>query len=224
MCARGIGMNTKLIFALYLLFSSFNTPLDTIRLEIFDRITTPISVYTWQLVRWSDAMPLCLIEVHHAGLPTGTEIYTQCGAERYQNWLNTPPCQAASVGGETTTCAGVYLRLISETSANGEAPEQESDPNTSRHDLPMPQAWLNIEGCEVRGQGYHCSQAPILTIHAEEPLPEEHITLIAGDFAATPFVCENAYCGVELSATDPLGTPMNLYIQLSRVGEPTSYV
>ena len=122
------------------------------------------AAYTWQLVRWSDGLPLCLLEINHEGLPTGAEIYAQCGAERYQNWLNTPPCIAASAGGDTSTCTGVYLRLISVSQTAGQG--QESSPASDTHEIPPPEAWLNIQGCEFRDQSYICSQPPILEIQA----------------------------------------------------------
>lgn len=170
---------------------------------------TNTPVYTWQLVRWSDGLPLCLLEIDHEGLPTGVEIYSQCGAERYQSWLNTPPCEAASTGGDTTSCNGVYLRLISVTQTEGEV--QGSSPATGVHAIPPPEAWLNIEGCEFRSLGYYCDQAPILVIQAEDSLPTEQIIKIEGDINAAPFACEGSICQVEVPPTGPDGAIMGFY-------------
>jgi len=177
------------------------------------------AVYTWQLVRWSDGLPLCLLEINHEGLPTGAEIYAQCGAERYQNWLNTPPCTAASAGGDTSTCTGVYLRLISVSQTAGQG--QESSPAIDTHEIPPPEGWLNIQGCEFRDQSYICSQPPILEIQAKDSLPSEHIRKIEGDINAVPFACDGAYCQVELPPTDPEGALMGFYaLSSSGVSSP----
>ena len=180
---------------------------------MFERAARPsAATYTWQLVRWSDGVPLCLIEIHHEGLPTGTEIYTQCGAERYQTWLNTPPCDAASVGGDTTTCIGVYLRLVSVTQTEGAAQEASSAADTTDpHAISPPEVWLNIEDCEFHAQSYHCSATPSLVIHAEDSLPSEQIIRIEGDLNAVPFSCDGARCEVELPPTDPNGMLMGFY-------------
>ncbi|MBL6980537.1 MAG: hypothetical protein ISR58_05035 [Anaerolineales bacterium] len=91
---------------LVLLMQIFLLPLGRNPRGIISRANST-TVYTWQLVHWSDAQPLCLLEIDHEGLPTGVEIYTQCGAERYQDWLNTPPCTAASTGGDTSARANI---------------------------------------------------------------------------------------------------------------------
>lgn len=95
------------IFTLLFLIINIKNPLVEKHTGMVGRATMPVAaIYTWQLVRWSDGLPLCLIEVTHDGLPTGAEIYTQCGAERYQSWLNTPPCDAASSGGIQNLVSG----------------------------------------------------------------------------------------------------------------------
>ena len=214
----------QMIFAWFFLGSYIINPTGDTHAGLFSHAPAPsAAIYTWQLVRWSDVQVLCLLEINHAGLPTSTEIYTQCGAERYQSWLNTPPCTTASNGGDTTICAGVYLRMISETYAEGETAEQSAIFSPQNHNLPTPQVWLNIEGCEFRSQSYHCSQFPKLVILAEEPLPNEQITQIAGDFAATSFFCEGARCEVELSITDPTGALMGFYAQSSSGMSSTPY-
>ncbi|MBC8507761.1 MAG: hypothetical protein ISR58_09215 [Anaerolineales bacterium] len=172
------------------------------------------ATYTWQLVRWSDAQPLCLLEVNHEGLPTGVEIYTQCGAERYQEWLNTPPCTAAHTGGDTSACTGVYLRLITVTQVEGDTQDSasvENSPPIYAYALPPPEAWLDIEGCDFGNQGYNCSEAPKLVIHAQDSLPTEQIIKIDGNLNGAPFSCEGARCEVELTPTSEAGALMGFY-------------
>lgn len=179
------------------------------------RVTlSPSAKYTWQLVRWSDGQMLCLLEINHEGLPTGAEIYTHCGAERYQDWLNTPPCAAASAGVDTSTCTGVYLRLIIVTQVEGDSQESTSAENTHSaytYTLPPPEAWLDIEGCHFGDLGYYCHEVPKLVIHSQDSLPTEQIIKIEGNLNAVPFSCDGAHCEVELFPTPEEGVQMGFY-------------
>ena len=63
--------------------------------EVGRQATIVLSVmrYEWWLIRWSDNFPLCQVFADHEGLPTGNEIYTDCGEDIYNIWAGTPPCE-----------------------------------------------------------------------------------------------------------------------------------
>ena len=51
--------------------------------------------------------------------------------------------------------------------------------------LPAPQVWIELENCNQRPDG-GCSTRPTLILRGEEPLPDEHITSIAGKVGSVP--------------------------------------
>lgn len=86
---------------------------------------------------------------------------------------------------------------------------------TSAGDKRPPKAWLNIEGCEFRLQGFLCSSPPSIVIEADEALPAEQIVSIEGNINDTFFYCDGARCEIELSLTGPEGVNMGFYASSS---------
>lgn len=168
--------------------------------------------YTWWLATWADGQMVCELKINHEGTPSGVEVYTQCGEGYYTTWLQTPPCLAAAAGQDTAACTGVYLRFISVEYIEGEGDLVADYSDMPLYDLPAPQAWLDIQGCEFGTKSYTCLTPPTLIIRAEEFLPTEQIVAIEGKVDATPFQCDGANtCEVELPATVPEGVPMSFY-------------
>ncbi|MEN6435540.1 MAG: hypothetical protein ABFD58_06950, partial [Anaerolineaceae bacterium] len=87
------------------------TPVTHNRISHF---TVETHLYEWWMVRWKNNRYVCNIKVEHDGLPKGSEIYSACGAERYEDWMDTPPCEQAGKGGDVSKCSGVYLLYVGE--------------------------------------------------------------------------------------------------------------
>ena len=178
-----------------------------------------ITQYEWELLRWSDLEPVCQFNIYHDGTPSSAEVYSHCGEELYQLWLITTPCTNASDGGDTSTCAGVYLNFVEARQIEGSTKiGEDSIPYATgygRFNLPRPIAWLSIENCEYRSPGYHCSGSPSLIIQAEESLPSEQITKIEGHIYGTPFLCQDARCEVDLPGTGTEGIWMEFWTESS---------
>lgn len=84
-------------------------------------LAKPENVYVWLLVRWSDNQTICQIYVDHAGTPTHNEVYSLCGNELYNQWINTPSCSPKSEAGrEADSCEGLYLHFYARREASVE--------------------------------------------------------------------------------------------------------
>jgi hypothetical protein len=158
-----------------------------------DRVAVVIVDYIsreWWLARWKDNKVLCQIFTDHEGLPTGGEVYQACGEDIYETWSATPPCEAIEEGNASSGCPGYYLHFIKS------APAQRKIGVT----LPPPVVWVSLEGCAPRSSTHFCENQPVLVLSAEEPLPNETITGIAGTFNGEAFTC-GATCRFPLEAT-----------------------
>ena len=171
------------------------------------RTTTIVVSYTeyeWWLSRWSDNEHLCKIYADHEGFPTASEIYIYCGESTYEEWAETIACPAA-VDGNGESCAGVYLHLI------GSAPREKE----VSIELPVPEARVSIMECSPTETANLCSEIPSLSITAQEPLPNEHITQIQGRLNDIPFVCQGQICEVPLRATASQGVALEFWADSS---------
>jgi hypothetical protein len=143
-------------------------------------IIVPYTEYEWWLIRWSTNQPECRILTDHEGLPNGDDVYIYCGKSLYEEWFKTETCpEAVSGDGDTASCKGLYLHLISET------PKEK----VIQVELPVAEAWINLTGCTPIPPENRCEELPNLLIIGEEPLPNEQITQIQGTFNEIPFVC-----------------------------------
>ncbi len=143
-------------------------------------IIVPYTEHEGWLIRWSTNQPECQIFTDHEGLPTGDDIYVYCGKDIYKEWFETDTCpDAISKNGDTASCKGLYLHLISAT------PREK----IVKVDLPTAEAWINLTGCTPIPPENRCETLPNLLFVGEEPLPNETITQIQGTFNWIPFVC-----------------------------------
>lgn len=143
-------------------------------------IIVPYTQYEWWLIRWTTNHPECQILTDHEGLPNGDDVFMYCGEDLYEEWYETETCpEAISIDGDTASCKGLYLHLISAT------PEEQ----IVQIDLPVAETWINLTGCTPIPPENRCETLPNLFIIGEEPLPNEHITQIQGTFNEIPFVC-----------------------------------
>ena len=143
--------------------------------------------YTWRLLQWQDKSLTCELKIEHPEEPKDSEIYFQCGETIYYQWLESMPCY--DIGGEDAQeCSGIYLLLIGSEERTKEIVV----------DLPAPTVRVGLNDCvPVQGTDL-CVSKPSLLITAEEPLPNEEITLVEGRINEIPFFCTGAVCEVPL--------------------------
>ncbi len=153
-------------------------------------IIVPYTEYQWWLVRWTNNYPECTLITDHEGLPNGDDIFMQCGKFLYDEWFATGSCPEAETE-EAAECKGLYMHQVNAQ------PMQK----TVLVDLPLPEAWINLEGCTPLPPDYHCETLPNLLITSQEPLPNETVIQVQGTYNGIPFLCDGATCSVPLRPT-----------------------
>jgi hypothetical protein len=155
-------------------------------------ITISYTEYEWWLINWSDNTILCRLKIDHDGLPTADDVNGNCGEDVYAAWLSTGPCQNLAEGGkDPASCSGVYLFLI------GQQPKQKD----VVIDLPVSTADVTLDGCQPLPPDNRCPNMPNLLINGHEPLPNESIMAIEGNYEGLAFSCPGSTCLVPLQAT-----------------------
>jgi hypothetical protein len=175
--------------------------------------TIEVMEYTWWVAQWSDNEVLCELNIDHEGLPTGGEIYADCGEDVFEKWKETMPCEEASIGGDTSTCNGVYLHYVRSQIVEREVIE----------DLPAPQVWISISGCRPFLYGYRCQGTPFLELVAEEPLPFEHITAVHAEMAGEEYSCVSEICHIPLVDEFAEGTTVEFWADSSYGDESPTF-
>ncbi len=116
------------------------------------------TVYHWQLAYWETGAAVCDLYISHESWPSYSEVRRFCGESVLQAWLSTPACQAAVDGQDASLCHGLLLRYVQPVSLT----------YTETVQLPGIQFRLMPSAdCRV---GEWCSQRPVLTLQAVEPL------------------------------------------------------
>jgi hypothetical protein len=164
----------------------------------FTVITQDYTSYKWWLSNWEDNKVACAIKVDHDGLPTGGEIYTDCGKDLYAKWLATNPCPQSET--DPKNCVGYYLHFV-----KSEAAQRDEGVKLS-----PPVVWVTLEGCIPYKSTFRCDTLPTLVLTGEEPLEGEHITSIAGRIDDKPFTCDPV-CQVDLAPTDKAGLNLEFW-------------
>jgi len=180
------------------------TPTPSIHKRI-SHFTVETQLYEWWMVRWKNNRYVCNIKIEHEGLPRGSEIYDSCGAERYEDWYDTPPCEQAKNGGDVSQCSGVYLLYDGEGTGSKEVDVE----------LPLPNVWLSLKGCEYTPPTYTCSSQPYLVLEGNEPLPNETIITINGYLDGEPFSCAGSVCELPLQPTGEQGIDVEFWADSS---------
>lgn len=156
----------------------------------FTSETQSYTAYTWWLVNWNSSATACQLMIDHDGLPTGSEIYTSCGADLYSQWHLTGPCDRSQA--DPASCKGVYLQYVSSAMAQRQVELV----------LPPPVVWVSLEGCAPRDISYVCSTPPTLVLTGEEPITGEDITAIGGSMDGRTLSCDpGQVCRVPLAVT-----------------------
>ena len=166
----------------------------------YSKIVVPYVAFTWWLTKWGTNEVACTVIVDYEGPPKPDAIYKYCGTTIFNEWIKTTPCSQETIDSDPAACVGYYLQFIG----------SETVQKTIGVSLPEPQVWVDLENCNQRPDG-GCSTRPTLTLRGEEPLPNEHITSIAGNIGASPFECKDASCTFSLSASRPEGIQMEFW-------------
>jgi hypothetical protein len=169
-------------------------------------ITVSYTRYEWWLLRWDTSQLICQVYIDHSGLPSADEILIDCGGDIYRLWINTPACGGLEDGSsQPTQCTGLYLFFI------GSEPAEK----TIDVDLPPPQVWVELSGCEPRFPDNLCPTLPMLYFTGEEPLPNEHIAALHVLMDGQPFDCLGATCSVPLRPTTLAGMAVEFWADSS---------
>jgi len=163
----------------------------------YKKVVVPYTAYTWWLSEWGSNQIVCEIVIDYEGTPHPSDIYKNCGQDTYNNWIKTVPCPEDTINNDPADCTGYYLELAGST----------AEQKTIGVALPPAQVWVDLEDCNQRPDG-GCSTQPTLILRGEEPLPNEHITSIAGKVGSTSFECDGATCPFSLYVTHPEGVQM----------------
>jgi hypothetical protein len=165
-------------------------------------ITISYTDYEWWLITWADNAILCRLHIEHEGLPTNEDVDANCEPDIYNAWLSTGPCQDLAAGGNNpSTCSGVYLFFI------GFQPKQKE----VIIDLPVATAYISLDGCQPLPPENRCSVLPSLLITGQEPLPNESITSIEGNYDGLAFSCPGSTCVVPLQVTPIEGVTVEFW-------------
>ncbi len=160
----------------------------------YSKVVVSYTAYTWWLTKWGNNEVVCDIVIDYEGTPQPGDIYKNCGEKIYNEWIKTKPCPQEIIDSDLAACDGHYLQYA------GAEPAQK----TIGVSLPPPQVWIELENCNQRPDG-GCSTRPTLVLRGEEPLPNEHITSIAGKIGSSSFECDGAACPFSLYVTRPEG-------------------
>jgi hypothetical protein len=168
------------------------------------KINVPYIRHWWWLVRWADNWVTCTFHVEHPGIPNGDEVKSFCGPVNFNLWSITVPCDLGKVK-SLNECPGLYLHFLGTSDGEREITIE----------LPVPEAWVSLEGCEPVAPTYRCTTKPNLVITGKEPLPNEDIIRIQGTVGGVPFSCPGAECRVPLYPTGMQGTQVEFWADSS---------
>jgi hypothetical protein len=163
------------------------------------------TLYEWWLSRWTDNLLVCQIFADHEGPPTAEEVIRDCGIEVYEQWLKTPPCEAAAAGESTTYCSGLYAHFAG----------YQTGTITTEVDLPPPSVWVDISGCSLRPPENFCTQRPNLVFTGEEPLPDQEIEAIHVVVEGVKVTCKGDECVIPTRSTSLNGIEVEFWADSS---------
>ena len=166
----------------------------------YTKVVIPYVAFTWWLTAWSNNDVVCDIVIDYEGPPLPADVYQHCGKTTYDTWIKTAPCPEDVIANDPAACSGYYLQFAG----------SETVQKTIGVRLPSPQVWIELENCSLRPDG-GCSTRPTLILRGEEPLPDEHITSVAGEVGSSPFECKGTVCPFSLYVTKPEGVQMEFW-------------
>jgi hypothetical protein len=173
--------------------------------ERYTLMTVEYTAYEWWMVTWKGNRVACSVMIDHEGIPTSGEVYRDCGAVIYEEWVSQKPCMANL---ERESCEGYYVYLVGSKPAVKEVMTQ----------LAPATAWISLEGCEpVIGRSTNiCETVPTLVIKGQEPLSNERIIRVEGSYNGEAFVCDNTdTCKFHPRGTGVEGVPVEFWVSSS---------
>jgi hypothetical protein len=172
--------------------------------QVPTRVSTLLVPYTefqWWLIRWETNEILCQFSTDHEGLPTTADIAKTCGQEQATLWYKTPACILGKKKTSTTECQGLYIYLISSQTKEKQVTIE----------LPPAEVWVNLEECTPILPENFCPNLPVLVLTGDEPLPDESILAIQGNYDGEPFVCSGNLCKIPLHPTPLEGSHIEFW-------------
>jgi hypothetical protein len=166
----------------------------------YSKVVVPYVAFTWWLTKWEDNQVACEIVIDYEGMPKPDAVFKNCDQSVYDAWIKTAPCPQDTIDNNPSDCSGYYFQFVG----------SESKEKTIGVTLPEPQVWIDLENCNQRPDG-GCSTRPTLVLRGEEPLPNEHITSIAGNVGTSTFECESDSCPFSVNVTRPEGIQIDFW-------------
>jgi hypothetical protein len=169
-------------------------------------LVVPFTEYEWWIIRWSNNQILCRVLIDHDGLPTGPEIFADCGNTVYDLWNATPSCLVSEdPSAAAQECSGVYLFFVTNRPAE----------KTILVDLPPPSVWVTLADCSPTANENLCPNIPSLLLTGEEPLPNEGIVAIYAVINNRKITCQGSTCLIPLQPTTQQGTTIEFWAETS---------
>jgi hypothetical protein len=163
------------------------------------------TAYEWWLFSWVDDTVVCRVLSDEEGTPDLSEIQARCPAEVYQLAVEHPLCDAATYGGDLSTCPGVYLQFIKSYEAEREVVIE----------LLPATAEITLEGCNREAGYLLCADLPGFQITGIEPLEGYHLTQVHFESQRTSGVCDGAVCSIPPWPTPSWGERITFWVDSS---------
>lgn len=160
--------------------------------------TIEYTKYFWWMVRWGKNTIVCEFETDHDGFPTPGDIFTDCGEDIYDDWINQKPCREHDI----KLCQGFYVVQVDSQPATREISTL----------LPPPLVEVTLENCSpvYTSSTSICEFEPVLVLTGIEPLPDHRITHIEGTYEGQSFACD-AVCRLKLPITAETGAVLQFW-------------
>lgn len=160
--------------------------------------TIEYTKYFWWMVRWGKNTIVCEFETDHDGFPTPGDIFTDCGEDIYDDWINQKPCREHDI----KLCQGFYVVQVDSQPATREISTL----------LPPPLVEVTLENCRpvYTSSTSICEFEPVMVLTGIEPLPDHRITRIEGLYEGQSFACD-AVCRLKLPITAETGATLQFW-------------
>ncbi|MEI7844524.1 MAG: hypothetical protein WCK35_01855 [Chloroflexota bacterium] len=168
-------------------------------------------VHVWLLKAWANNSVLCEIFRQNDNDPTKTDIRAFCGEKIYQQWLSAAPCAEFFSSGITSACTGAFITYKGYYNRR----------YTSYNELSESTIRLVTYSCKL---GVWCSEQPVISFQAYEPLFDQNITAIYINNGNSIFSCTDVdTCDYRVPITTNKGVWIE-YWSVSSFGDETKHV
>lgn len=201
----------RIVVIFVLLLTFFNTSPAETSPTLFSekkrtiKIEVDYTLYEWWLLSWKTSEVVCQVYTEHESWPDNSEVLYYCGATIQKQWTQTNACVYTGNITQMDECKGLYLHL-----ANVTPLVKEVEVN-----LPAPEVYINVVGCDKEPGQTNCSSLPYLRFQGYEPLPNEDIIQIVGQYNGMGFSCPGGYCDLPLNPTGTDGITVEFWAESS---------